>query len=327
MVASLDQVVSQEAGDNRLAVFDWTGLSALNSPGCFACGGIQFGGQLLTSGETYFDQGLACPASQAGVPGLDALGYPNTWCGLGPQEAGPIPLGDACVSIGLAAGVTSCPESGIATNADFISQAFYSQGEVWTAVNTIVVQEFQHGSSEDHLGVAYWGVNTDFSHHGAPDFSFAAQGYVSAAHEDLEFPSLAATQGSVLMAFTLSGNGGPTGADNGGFYPSTAYVMLSNGWFGFGQNTIHISALGQSPQDGFTEYQGYSATYGTLTTRPRWGDYSQATFDPSTGKFVFASEMIQAPKCSDSTFSADPTCGGTRAQQANWGSSINSIFP
>ena len=24
------------------------------------------------------------------------------------------------------------------------------------------------------------------------------------------------------MSFTLSGNGGPTGADNGGFFPSTA---------------------------------------------------------------------------------------------------------
>jgi hypothetical protein len=34
-------------GDNRIAVFDWTGLKNLNSPNCSTCSGIQFGGQLF----------------------------------------------------------------------------------------------------------------------------------------------------------------------------------------------------------------------------------------------------------------------------------------
>ncbi len=48
-------------------------------------------------------------------------------------------------------------------------------------------------------------------------FTLTDQGYVSAAHEDMLFPAMAAegTDGNdgAIMAFTLSGNGGPTGAD------------------------------------------------------------------------------------------------------------------
>jgi hypothetical protein len=313
MMASLDFA---GAGDNRVAVFDWTGLSNLNSPRCSSCGGISFGGQLLTGIVTYQDEGFPCLAS-------DYLSI-SPLCGLAPQKAGPIPLGDSCVANGLATGVASCPESGIATNGDGATQAFYAQGVLWTAVSTIVDQTFGHQPSEYHVGVTYWGIDVDTSYSGVHP-SIQQQGIVSASHEDLEFPSMAATGGSVLMAFTLSGIGGPTGADHGGFYPSTAYVMLSQGWGGFGQNVIHIADLGASPTDGFTEYQGYAGS--SLQTRPRWGDYSQAVFDPTTGKFYFGSEYIQHPNCGDSAFSTDPTCGGTRAQFANWGSSINSINP
>jgi len=136
-----------------------------------------------------------------------------------------------------------------------------------------------------------------------------------------------------LMAFTLSGDGGPTGADSGGFYPSTAYGSLAPGSSGLTGGVIHIADLGVSPQDGATEYLGYPSVQ---NTRPRWGDYSQAIFVPSgTGRGVgdrpdhgqggiyFATEYIQSPNCGDSAFLADPTCGGTRAPAANWGSSIN----
>ena len=326
MVGSLDFL---GYGDNRIAVFDWTHLSALNSPSCSKCGDISFGGQLLTGIATYQDEGAPCLAS--------AYLTISTFCGLGPQKAGPIPLGDACVTRGLTSGVSSCPESGIATNGDGATQAFYANGEVWTAVSTVVNQTFWHQPSEYHLGATYWGIAVSGSHFGwgsddstsGVTFSIQNQGIVSAEHEDLEFPAAAATENSVLMTFTLSGNGGPTGADNGGFYPSTAYMMLSTGWggFGFGNNVIHIADMGASPQDGFTEYQGYSATYGTLTTRPRWGDYNQAVFDPSTGRFYFATEMISHPNCGDSAFASDPTCGGTRSPSANWGNSLNSIHP
>ncbi len=322
MAASLDFL---GAGDNRVAVFDWTGLSSLNSHGCGACGGISFGGQLLTGQVTYMDEGAACPASQGG------------YCGLGAQKAGPTPLGDNCGLI-AGSGLTSpCPESGIATNGDGVTEASYAQGQLWTSVSTLVTQTFNQpgpghqSSSETHLGVTYWAIGTG-GHGEGNSFRIAEQGYVAASHEDIEFPSIAATDGGgALMAFTLSGDGGPTGADNGGFYPSTAYGTLATDSPGLTGGVIHVADLGKSPQDGFTEYLGYPPVQGT---RPRWGDYSQAVFVPSTdgsghgqgqGGVFFSTEYIQSPNCSDSAFLADPTCGGTRAPLANWGTSINFV--
>ena len=78
----------------------------------------------------------------------------------------------------------------------------------------------------------------------------------------LEFPAIAATDaGTALMTFTLNGPD---------YYPSTAYIWLTSS-----DNTIHITALGKSPEDGFTEYQFFATAYGsTYFYRPRWGDYS-----------------------------------------------------
>jgi hypothetical protein len=318
MVASLDFL---GAGDNRVAAFDWMGLSSLSSHGCGACGGISFGGQLLTGQVTYMDEGAACPANQGGP------------CGLAPQKTGPTPLGDNCALIGGAGLTSPCPESGIATNGDGVTEASYSQGRLWTSVSTLVNQTFsQRGSghqapSEIHVGVTYWVIGT-YGRGQLTAFTIASQGHVAASHEDVEFPSIAATDSNdALMAFTLSGNGGPTGADSGGFYPSTAYGTLAPYSPGVTGGVIHVADLGKSPQDGFSEYVGYPPVQ---NTRPRWGDYSQAIFVPSgtgqghgQGGVYFATEYIQSPNCGDSTFVADPTCGGTRAPLANWGSSIN----
>jgi hypothetical protein len=307
MMASLDFI---GAGDNRIAVFDWTGLSNLNSFNCFSCKGISFGGELLSGQATYMDEGAACPASEGG------------YCGLGAQKSGPIPLGDNCGAIGLSTSA-SCPESGIATNGDGATEVSYSQGMLWTAVSTLVTQDFGHGSSEIHVGDTYWVVDADNTNRG-PSFSISDQGYVSASHEDMEFASIAGGDlEGAIMTFTLSGNGGPTGADHGGFYPSTAFVTHSGFGSGF-SNVIHIADLGKSPTDGFTEYLGYPPS----ADRPRWGDYSQAIYDPSTGQIYFGTEYIQHPNCGNYVFlNVDPTCGGTRAPYANWGSSINSISP
>jgi len=322
MVASLDFL---GAGDNRMAAFDWTGLSSLNSHGCSSCGAISFGGQLFTGQVTYRDEGAACPASQGG------------FCGLGAQKAGPTPLGDNCALI-PGSGLTSpCPESGIATNGDGTTEASFAQGQIWTSVSTLITETFsQHGqtSSETHVGVTYWVIGVGYR--GQTSFSIENQGYVAASHEDIEFPSIAAMDGGgALMAFTLSGNGGPTSADNGGFYPSTAYGAFDSGSHGLSASVIRVADLGKSPQDGFSEYLGYPPVQ---NTRPRWGDYSQAIFVPSTtedghgqgaqghgqgGGVYFATEYIQSPNCGDSAFLTDPTCGGTRAPFANWGSSIN----
>jgi hypothetical protein len=127
--------------------------------------------------------------------------------------------------------------------------------------------------------------------------------------------------GRAIMTFSLSGNGGPTGADGGGFYPSTAYGRLTSYSDGLWRSEINIADLGESPQDGFTEYAGYPGPTG-----PRWGDYSWAIY--SNGIIYFATNYIQYPNCTGAAFSLiTATCGGTRDGLANWGTSVNSVLP
>jgi hypothetical protein len=298
-------------GDNRLAVFDWTGLHELNSHNCAACAGIQFGGQLFSNVLSY-----------------------NNGSGRGAQKAGPIPLGDVCGAAGLSTGSpppASCPEGGIATNGDGITQASQAQGQLWTSSETGIDQTFSSESTpESHQGVAYWVVGTDsFDRHGV--FSLTSQSYVSPQHEDLEMSAMAAEgfrsqdggNGRSIVLFTLSGNGGPTGADNGGFFPSTAYGRITSSSNGAEGSVINIADLGQSPQDGFTEYLNFPNR-----TRPRWGDYSEGVFLPGTGRIYFGNEYIQFPNCTGADFTLTiPTCGGTRDDNANWGTSVNYVVP
>ena len=300
MVGSLDFYGS---GDTREAVFYWTNLGALNTKNCNACNSVRFGGQIFTS-LYYYGEGQT-----------------------GAQKADPIPLGDECGAAGLTGSppaLASCPEGGIASNGDGTTQLSQANGQLWFAVTTEVNQTFASESApETHLGAEYWVVGTQGVNKNGKGLTLTANGYVSAAHEDMEFPTMAATDyGGAIMSFTVNGNGGPTGADNGGFYPSSAYVRLTPWGQVFGG--ANIVDLGQSPQDGFTEYQGLPGQ-----TRPRWGDYGWAVYVPGTGRIYFASQYIQYPNCTSSTgFTLDlATCGGTRDGFANWGTSVNYVTP
>jgi hypothetical protein len=292
-------------GDNRIAVFDWTGLGALDTPGCVFCKGLKFSGQLFSGVQFYFGEGV--PAA---------------------QKAGPIPLGDECGAAGLSVAVppnpapASCPEGPVATNGDNFTQASQAQGQLWGAISTEVAQSFK-GSQETHQGAAYWVIGTrSFDKSGV--FTLTGQGYVSPAHEDLAFPVIAAgDNGPAALFFTLTGNGGPAGADNGGFFPSTAFGKLFAGSPTLLAAKVNVVDLGQSPTDGFSEYLGFPGPI-----RPRWGDYSAGVYDPATGKIFFSTQYIQFPNCADSEFTlALATCGGTRDGFANWGTSVNSVSP
>jgi len=299
------------SGANQIAVFDWTGLKNLNSPKCATCAGLRFGGQLFSHVLHYYSVG-----------------------GPAPQKTGPIPLGDECGAAGLSTGSpppASCPEGGIETNGDFMTQVSQAQGQIWGATATEIDQTYKSESTPElHQGAVYWVVGTkSFDKSGV--LGLTSQGYVSPEHEDLAFPAMAAEgyadqdggNGGAIMDFTLTGNGGPTGADNGGFYPSTAFGRVSSRSSGL-LGPVFISALGQSPQDGFTEYQGYPGP-----TDPRWGDYSNAIFLPWSGsKIYFATNYIQYPNCEPPEFTLTiGTCNGTRDGFANWGTSVNSVRP
>jgi hypothetical protein len=308
MLATLD---FYNLGGNQLAAFDWTGLENLNSPGCSACGGLHFGGQLFSGVQRYYDN----PGLPSGIPA--------------PQKAGPIPLGNECGKAGLSVGKpppAHCPQGGIATNSDQVTQASQAQGQLWAGVATALQQTYSSTNvPEQHMGAAYWVIGTrSFGDTGR--LSLTSQGYVSAMHEDLEFPAMGAgaSNGRAIMSFTLNGNGGEFVADNGGFYPSSAFGRLTSTSGGLLKSTVNIADLGQSPQDGFTEYQGYPSA--PLSPRPRWGDYGAAIF--LGGKVYFASEYIQYPNCAPPAFTLTVgTCGGTRNGNVNWGTSVNYVTP
>ena len=299
-------------GDDRFAVFDWTGLDNLNSPNCSRCSGIQFGGQLFAGVDFYYGEGF-----------------------LAPQKSGPIPLGDECGVAGLSVGMpppASCPEGGIATNGDGVTQVSQANDQIWFAISTEINQTYSSGPSpETHQGAVYWVVGTE-SFENSGFFTLTNQGYVSPKHEELEFPTMASGgtsaqdggNGKAIMSFTLSGNGGPTSAHGGGFYPSSAYGRLTKNSGGLLGSTINIADLGESPQDGFTEYSGYPGP-----TRPRWGDYGGAVFMPNSGgRIYFATEYIQYKNCTGAAFTLTlGTCGGTRDGFANWGTSVNFVVP
>ena len=304
-------------GDNRLAVWDWTGLHNLTTPNCSGCAAIQFGGQLFSGVNSYYD------------PTTDGSGI------LAPQKAGPIPLGDECKKAGLSVGnppPATCPENGLATNGDNVTQASQAQGELWGSVSTELTQTFSSlpSSPESHMGASYWVVGTKAFDQGG-QLTLDNQAYVSPAHEDLTMPSMAAEgssavggNGRAIIDFTLTGNGGQTGADGGGFYPSSAYGRLTATSPGLLSSTVNVADLGKAPQDGFTEYQGYPGP-----TRPRWGDYSNGIFLPNSGgRIYFANEYIASPACMPPAFTLTiGTCGGTRDGLANWSTAVNYVVP
>ena len=305
------------SGDTRIAAFDWTGLSSLNSHNCEECDEIRFGGQLFSGVEFYYD------------PGLTAA-----------QKSGPIPLGDECGAAGLSVAPdantpppASCPEGRIATNGDGFTEVSQAQGQLWGAVSTAITQIYggRNPTSEVHMGAAYWVIGTAGFDRSKP-LTMTSQGYVSPVHEDLEFPTIAAEgsssqdggNGGAILSFTLSGDGGPNEAHDGGYYPSSAYGRLTSTSGDLVGSQINIVDMGEAPQDGFTEYQGYPGP-----TRPRWGDYGAAIFLPNSGgKIYFSSGYIQHRNCSGDEFTLTiGTCDGTRDGFANWGTSVNYVVP
>ena len=163
----------------------------------------------------------------------------------------------------------------IDTNDDRMNQVVFAGGMLWGAANTAV----QPPNGPVVAGIAYFIVSPDDST-GALSATIARQGYVGAVQEDVMYPSIGVTaDGSAVMAFGL------VGPD---FHPSAAYTTLS---VADGAGAIHIAALGDLPDDGFT---GYRLEGGS--GHGRWGDYSAAVAD-ANGNVWMATEWIKdAPR-------------------------------
>lgn len=223
------------------------------------------------------------------------------------QAPGTLPLQKCIATSGcfLFSKPTSVPEGPIQTNDDRMNQTVFAAGLLWSGVNTAV-----NVNGHIQAGIAYFVVRPEFEDGSLDGSTTVNSGYVAPSGADVLFPSIGVTStGKGILAFTL------TGPNN---FPSTAYTTITAG---AGAGPVTVALAGASPDDSFTEYQGF----GTPNFRPRWGDYSAAVADGST--VFFAAEMIQYPNCTWATFHKDPTCGGTRDQFANWGTSLSKITP
>jgi hypothetical protein len=300
-------------------------------PSCAGFNDLPINGVTLTTGTSYWLAFQTSSTTQAVVFKSSGTSFHvNQAFGFFPTS--PTWISGPSVTFNLRMMHLPNPEGGIQANGDGFTQVSYANRQLWGGISTLINQHYPSPASDEvHIGSAYWVIGTaSFDAGGTP--TLTDQAYVSAKHEDLVFPAMASGGTTLqdggrgaIITFTLTGNGGPTAADGGGFYPSTAYGRVSIASHGLIFNRINVVDLGQSPQDGFTEYQ-FIAAYGG--PRPRWGDYAWAIFYPfSDGRIYFATEYIQSPNCSDSQFLNDPTCGGTRSVNANWGSSLNYVVP
>jgi len=132
--------------------------------------------------------------------------------------------------------------------------------------------------------------------------SMTAQGYVTPPDGfSVSYPSFALNKTGVgILGLSITGKS-KTAV---GGYPSTGFVdFLAAGPTG----SLIVSGKGTASDDGFTGYNGASATTG------RWGDYATGTVDAKTGYFYTGNEFIP------------DTATQPRGTYANWGTFITQV--
>ena len=183
-----------------------------------------------------------------------------------------------------------------------MQQVTWLNGALWGAIDTGV-----NTSNGKQAGIEWFKVSAAGGSGGA---SLAGSDYVALGNDNLTYPAIGiTTNGNGVMAFTV------VGAD---FYPSAGYALIGSG----GVGDVHIAAMGQGPDDGFTNYRLF-ANPPSFTARPRWGDYGAAV--PWGGSVWIASEYI-GQSCDFSTFlNTNFRCGNTRTALGNWGTRISLV--
>ncbi|MEA2550184.1 MAG: hypothetical protein QOE42_2782, partial [Chloroflexota bacterium] len=177
----------------------------------------------------------------------------------------------------------------LAGNDDRMNEVKYAAGTLWGDVNTVV----KNANGNVNVGIAWFAVHPSVGANGVTA-TIDHQGYVAVNRANVLYGAIAANNaGDAAMGFTLSGTG---------YYPSTAWVSLTGGT----TSSVHVSAAGQLPEDGFT---GYVVEGGAGTAR--WGDYSAATADEAGNLWIANQYIPNAP----------------RSLFANWGTHITKVAP
>ena len=180
------------------------------------------------------------------------------------------------------------------SNDSRMQQVYFANGKLWAALDSGITFDGVNALA----GIAYFVINPDSR-------SAMAQGYIGVPGNNVTYPAVAATKdGRGAVAFTL------TGPD---FYPSAAYASLDAV---FGAGDVQLAAAGAGPWDGFA---AYPSVFGG---RPRWGDYGAAAAD---GTSIWISSEYIGQTCNVAQYSADQTCGQTRAPLGNWATRISQL--
>ena len=238
------------------------------------------------------------------VVGTEAYSVPP----LAEQKDGPAPLRDFVNANGF--GDPTAPPQEVLGKLDALDSRVmqhvnWAHGKLWGTLDTTVTV-----AGKQQAGIAWFIVRPRQSYRtGRPRPRVYRQGYLSVAGNNVIIPAPAIlSSGRGAMGFTL------VGPD---YYPSAAYAT----WTEHGVGPVQVAGPGAGPQDGFSEYNYFSAPD---PARPRWGDYGGAVAEGNT--IWLASEYI-GQVCTFEQYVADPTCGSTRAPLANWYTRISRVTP
>jgi hypothetical protein len=167
---------------------------------------------------------------------------------------------------------------------DRMQQVEFIGGSLWGALGTAVDIP---GDVATRGGVAWFRVQPSLNGVLVGTSVIGQQGYVVEPGSSLLYPALQADEaGRAAMVFTLSG---PRN------FPSSAYTFLNAGQGAF--SAIRMTAHGTGP----------------YLRGGRWGDYSFAALDASTGLFWLATEYVPSTR--------DQTPDGRR----NWGTRVVAV--
>lgn len=173
------------------------------------------------------------------------------------------------VEVNCTGGILSQSEPFLATNDDRIDQVEVMKTaagpRLYSSLETAIALR---GDSTARNAAAWFEI--DPVHH-----TTTRQGYVAAKGTYLDFPSIMrGAHGTLVLSFTMTSRS---------LNPSTGYAYLTGSGTHF--SSIHITGHGTGPHYSFA---------GPLVGRIRWGDYSAASLNPSTGDVWQAGEYIPA---------------------------------
>jgi hypothetical protein len=202
------------------------------------------------------------------------------------QKDGPTPLAE----------FLKVKENRLDTNDDRMQQVVYSDGKLWSGLNTALKNT---AARPAHAGIAYFVVSPHASASGV-SATITHQGYVAVAGNEVMFPAIGvAPGGSASMVFSLSGQD---------YFPSAADIHLAKS--GALSSSVQLVKAGTKPADGFSGYKAYGAPDPGIE---RWGDYSAAVGTPD-GSVWIATEYI-------------PGTFGYPDFIANWGTYVAQVSP